>query len=428
MRAAYYESNGSAREVLKLGEFDTPLPGPGEVRVKLATSGVNPSDVKARLGSTRKIAYPRVIPHSDGAGEIDMVGDGVSPARVGERVWLWNAQWARPFGTCADYVTLPGEQAVRLPANASFAVGACLGIPAMTACHAVAVSRAAPGMTLLIAGGAGAVGHHAVQFAKAAGATVVTTVSSPDKAAAARDAGADHIIDYKREDVGARVAAITGQKGVDAVIELDLAANAKLLPRVLRPRGVVVVYGTGAAESAVPSMFLLRNAITLQFIYVYELDAAERSAALAGIARAGKRHVQNQYRRQFSARRHRCRARSSGTGQGARQRRGRNRLSARHSMIRKMPALGLDPRVEPGFPKRSCSNKMLCGVFRRFAGIGMLERRRDLLPSEPRAVVAFDQQGDAAAIVDVTRPAHRLVEQSELLVEMAILVDRRNGF
>jgi NADPH2:quinone reductase len=156
----------------------------------------------------------------------------------------------------------------------------------MTACHAVAVSRAAPGMTLLIAGGAGAVGHHAVQFAKAAGATVVTTVSSPDKAAAARNAGADHIIDYKREDVGARVAAITGQKGVDAVIELDLAANAKLLPRVLRPRGVVVVYGTGAAESAVPSMFLLRNAITLQFIYVYELDAAERSAALAAIARA----------------------------------------------------------------------------------------------------------------------------------------------
>ena len=145
---------------------DTPRPGPGEVRVKLATSGVNPSDVKARSGATRKIAYPRVIPHSDGAGEIDMVGDGVSPARLGERVWLWNAQWLRAFGTCAEYVALPSEQAVRLPANTSFEAGACLGIPAMTAYHAVAVSGAAPGVTILVAGGAGAVGHYAVQFAK----------------------------------------------------------------------------------------------------------------------------------------------------------------------------------------------------------------------------------------------------------------------
>ena len=128
---------------------DTPRPGPGEVRVKLATSGVNPSDVKARSGATRKIAYPRVIPHSDGAGEIDMVGDSVSPSRLGERVWVWNAQWVRAFGTCAEYVALPSPQAVRLPANTSFEVGACLGIPAMTAYHAIAVSGAAPGMTLL---------------------------------------------------------------------------------------------------------------------------------------------------------------------------------------------------------------------------------------------------------------------------------------
>jgi len=286
MRAAFYERNGPAREVLKLGEFDTPRPGPGEVRVKLATSGVNPSDVKARSGSTRKIAYPRVIPHSDGAGEIDMVGDGVPASRLGDRVWLWNAQWARPFGTCAEYITLPSSQAVHLPANTSFEVGACLGIPAMTAYHAVAVSGAAPGMTLLIAGGGGAVGHYAVQFAKAAGATVITTVSSPQKADAARGAGADHVIDYKRENVGERVMAITGDKGVDAIIELDIAANAKLIPQVLRPRGSVVVYGTGATESAVPLFFLLRNAITLNFIYVYELDAAERTAALVGIERA----------------------------------------------------------------------------------------------------------------------------------------------
>jgi NADPH2:quinone reductase len=286
MRAAFYERNGLAREVLRLGEFDTPRPGPGEVRVKLTTSGVNPSDVKARSGSTRKIAYPSVIPHSDGAGEIDMVGDGVSASRLGERVWLWNAQWGRAFGTCAEYITLPSAQAVSLPAGVTFEVGACLGIPAMTAYHAIAVSGAAPGATLLVAGGAGAVGHYAVQFAKSAGATVITTVSSPQKADAARRAGADHVIDYKRENVGLRVMALTGDNGVDAIIELDIAANAKLIPQVLRPRGTVVVYGTGATESAVPLFFLLRNAITLKFIYVYELNAAERAAALDGIERA----------------------------------------------------------------------------------------------------------------------------------------------
>src|ERR1700688_683519 len=284
--AAFYEQNGPAREVLKLGDLDTPRPGPGEVRVKLATSGVNPSDVKARLGSTRKTRDPSVIPHSDGAGKIEMVGDGVSAARLGERVWVWNAQWARAFGTCADYVTLASQQAVRLPANTSLEAGACLGIPAMTAYHAVSVSGAAPGVTLLIAGGAGAVGHYAVQFAKAAGAAVIATISSPEKANVARAAGGDHTIDYKRENVGERVMAITGKKGVDAIIEMDIAANAKLAPQVLRPRGVIVIYGTGSAEAEMPLMYFLRNAITLKFIYIYELDAAERTAALAAIARA----------------------------------------------------------------------------------------------------------------------------------------------
>ena len=184
-----------------------------------------------------------------------MVGDGVASGRVGERVWVWNAQWARAFGTCAEYVTLKSEQAVRLPANTSFDVGACLGIPAMTAYHAVAVSGAAAGKTILVAGGAGAVGHHAVQFAKAAGATVIATVSSATKAEMARTAGADHTIDYKRENVGERVMAVTGKQGVDAVIELDIAANAKLLPNVLRPRGKVVVYGTGAMEAVLPLFF-----------------------------------------------------------------------------------------------------------------------------------------------------------------------------
>jgi len=286
MRAAYYEQNGSARAVLKLGEVETPVPEPGEVRVKLATSGVNPSDVKARSGATRKLAYPRVIPHSDGAGVIDMVGAGVPSARVGERAWVWNAQWLRAFGTCAQYVALPSEQAVRMPDNTSFEVGACLGIPAMTAYHAVATSGAAPGVSLLIAGGAGAVGHYAVQFAKAAGATVIATVSLPEKAAAARAAGADHTIDYRRENVGRRVMAMTANNGVDAVIEVDIAANAKLIPSVLRPHGVVVIYGTGAPQCEIPSMFLLRNAIALKYIYVYELTPAERAAALSAITRS----------------------------------------------------------------------------------------------------------------------------------------------
>lgn len=286
MHAAFYEKNGPARGVIKLGAINTPHPGPGEVRVRLTMSGVNPSDVKARAGSTRKIAYPRVIPHSDGAGEIDMVGDGIPVTRLGERVWLWNAQWLRAFGTCAEYIALPSEQAVRLPDDVSFEVGACLGIPAMTAFHAVAVTRAAPGMTLLVAGGAGAVGHYAVQFAKAAGAAVIATVSSPEKAKAAQAAGADQVIDYKRDNVGERVMALTGKNGVDGIIELDIAANAKLIPQVLRPRGTVVVYGTGAMAADVPLFFFLRNAIVLKFIYVYELDTAERAAALNGIARA----------------------------------------------------------------------------------------------------------------------------------------------
>ena len=283
MRAAYYEKNGPAREVLKLGEVETPQPGRGEVRVKLATSGVNPSDVKSREGRTRKIAFPRVIPHSDGAGVIDQVGPGVAPGRVGERVWTWNGQWKRAFGTCAEYVILPAGLAVHLPTHIDFDAGACLGIPAMTAFHAVAKAETWAGATLLISGGAGAVAHYAIQFAKARGAVVIATVSSDAKGKLARAAGADHVIDYKRDDVGAAVMDLTDKAGVDAVIELDIAANAKLLPTVLRPKGQVVIYGTGAAEAVIPAQWLLVNAIALKFIFVYELTEQERMAALAAI-------------------------------------------------------------------------------------------------------------------------------------------------
>ena len=238
--------------MLQLGDVETPQTGRGEVRVRLLTSGVNPSDVKSRAGLTRKIAFPRVIPHSDGAGEIDAVGDGVSPTRVGERVWVWNGQWRRPFGTAAEWIVLPSEQAVALPANVTMEAGACLGIPAYTGYQAVLLARASEGSTVLVAAGAGAVGHYAIQFAKQRKATVITTVSSPAKAEIARQAGADHVIDYKREDVGERVMAITGKRGVDAVIEMDLAANARLLPNVLAPNGVVAIYGSGARRSVDP--------------------------------------------------------------------------------------------------------------------------------------------------------------------------------
>jgi NADPH:quinone reductase len=286
MRAAYYEQNGTAREVLRVGEVETPQAGPGEVRVKLAASGVNPSDVKSRQGSTRKIAWPRLIPHSDGAGVIDQVGDGVAKSRLGERVWVWNGQWKRAFGTAAEYMALPAAQAVKLPDKISFEAGACLGIPAMTAVHAVALAAAGTAATVLVAGGAGSVGQYAIQFAKAAGATVLATISSPEKAAAAREAGADHAIDYKREDVGERVMELTGKRGVDSVIEMDLAANAKLIPFVLRPKGSVVVYGTGAATANLPAYFCLTQSIRVQFFLVYELDIREREHAVAAINRA----------------------------------------------------------------------------------------------------------------------------------------------
>jgi NADPH:quinone reductase len=285
MRAAYYESNGPARAVLRVADVNAAEPGLGEVRVRLLASGVNPSDVKNRAGITRKIAFPRVIPHSDGAGEIERVGQGVSPSRVGERVWIWNGQWRRPFGTAAQSITLPAQQAVSLPKNITMEAGACLGIPAYTAYQAVELAGIGDGSTVLIAAGAGAVGHYAIQLAKKRKATVITTVSSPAKADIAKQAGADHTVDYKRENVGERVMAITDKRGVDAVIEMDLGANAKLLPGVLAPTGVAAIYGSGTPEVTVPFQFLLQNSITLKFFLVYQMPPELRERATADITR-----------------------------------------------------------------------------------------------------------------------------------------------
>lgn len=285
MLAASYCRVGPAREVLAMGEIETPSAGPGEVRVRLATSGVNPSDVKARAGLRNKtLAFPLIVPHSDGAGVIDQVGSGVAATRLGERVWIWNAAWGRPMGTAAQYVVLPADQAVRLPDTTDFSEGACLGIPALTAYHAVAVDGGVSGKSVLVTGGAGAVGHYAVQFAKLLGAArVLATVSSEAKGAIALAAGADGVVNYKTEDVGQRSRALTQGIGVDRIIELDLAANIQSDLTALRADGEIVVYGSGAPEIAVPFFASILKNVRFQFFIVYNLNAADRTRAVAGV-------------------------------------------------------------------------------------------------------------------------------------------------
>lgn len=282
MRAAFYERTGPAAEVLRVGELPTPAPAAGEVRVRLATSGVNPSDVKTRGGyRTTTLPFPRLVPHSDGAGTIDAVGAGVDAGRVGQRVWVWNAAWQRPDGTAAEFVVLPAAQAVALPAGTDFAAGACLGIPALTALHALRVDGDVAGQRVLVAGGAGAVGHYAVQMARLLGAVqVIATVGSAANAEVARAAGAHAVIDYRAEDVAARVAALTGGAGVDHIVEVDLAANAALDLALLRPEGRIVVYGSGQHVAGVPFGPAIMKNVRLSFFIVYALNAADRAAAL----------------------------------------------------------------------------------------------------------------------------------------------------
>jgi NADPH2:quinone reductase len=282
MLAAFYERTGPAADVLQLGELPRPEPGPGDVRVRLATSGVNPSDVKTRGGyRTRELAFARIVPHSDGAGTIDAVGSGVDPARVGERVWVWNAAWQRPLGTAAQWVALPSPQAVPLPPGIDFAAGACLGIPALTALHALRVDGDVAGQTVLVAGGAGAVGHYAVQMARLLGASqVITTVGSAASAAIAREAGAHGVIDYRHEDVAARVSELTSGRGVHRVVEVDLAANAALDLAVLRPEGRIVVYGSNQHVAGIPFGPAITKNVRLSFFIVYQLNANDRAAAL----------------------------------------------------------------------------------------------------------------------------------------------------
>jgi NADPH:quinone reductase len=242
MRAVWYDRQGAADEVLVCGELPTPNAGHGEVRVKLEASGVNPSDTYRRRGPPA-MEYPRVITNSDGAGVIDQVGPGVDQQRLGKRVWLYNGQRnGRWMGTAAEYIALPVDLVTELPDHVSFAEGATLGVPAMTAHRAVFVAGPVQGKTLLVTGGAGAVGHYAVQLASWAGATVIATVSSSEKADRARAGGAAHVIDYRAEDVAERVLDITGGVGVDHIAEVDFGGNLAATLRCLRVNGSIMIY------------------------------------------------------------------------------------------------------------------------------------------------------------------------------------------
>jgi NADPH2:quinone reductase len=283
MRAAWYSKNGDARAVLEVGELPTPAPAPGEVRVKLATSGVNQSDVKARSG--RPLSSERIVPHSDGAGIIDAVGEGVSPARIGERVWIWNAQWRRPMGTAAEYIALPEQQAVLLPNSLDFAAGACLGIPAMTAFQAVRLLGEVAGKTVLVIGASSSVGRYAAQLALIGGATVIGTVGSAAKAESARAAGVATTINYKTESVAQRIGALTAGHGVDAIVDMDFSTSAQLLGSGgLAPHGTLVCYGSNDyGEIPVPFRALLWNSLSMRFFLVYDLAPGARRAVIEGL-------------------------------------------------------------------------------------------------------------------------------------------------
>lgn len=285
MLAGWYESNGTARDVLRVGEQPDPLPGRGEVRVRLRASAVNPSDVKARAGS-RPVIPPRVIPNSDGAGTIDRVGRGVSPKRRRQRVWVYNGQWQRPFGTSAQYIVLPAAQAVPLPSKVSYPQGACLGIPVMTAHRCVFADGPVRGRHVLVTGGAGVVGNYAVQLARWGGAWVIATVSSEEKAAHARKAGAHAVINYRAGNLASRLHELTGGAGIDRVVDVDFGANLPAYAKALRPDAVVATYASMTVrEPALPFYDLMRLNFTLRMVLVYTMTAEAKKRALADIAR-----------------------------------------------------------------------------------------------------------------------------------------------
>ena len=284
MRAALYRSMGPAAEVLHVEEIERPQPGPGEVLVRVRASGVNPTDYKARAGMTPRPIDGFQIPNMDGAGIIEAAGPGVNPGRVGERVWLWFASAGRRWGTAAEWTVVPERQAVSLPDGASFDLGASLGVPAMTAHYCLLADGPVNGQTVLVAGGAGAVGHFAIELAKRAGARVVTTVSSAEKAALASKAGADLVVNYRSADAAEQVRAFA--PAVDRVIEVALGANLELDLAISRVGTTIVTYAAEAADPVLPVRACMTANVTLRFVLLYRVPATALDQAAADVTAA----------------------------------------------------------------------------------------------------------------------------------------------
>ena len=288
MRAAWFEEFGTAADVLKVGDIDTPVAGPGEVLVRLHASGINPSDVKKRGGSFPNLLDEgAVIPNSDGAGVIEAAGDGVPPARVGERVWIYQAQYARRFGTAAEYVAVASERAPYLPDNADFDVGACLGIPVMTAHRCVFADGSVDGQKILVTGGAGRVGHYAVQWASQAGATVVATASNEADADACLSAGASKIVNHRNDNVAEAILDATGGEPVDRIVEVEFGTNLQTSIEVIRIGGVIATYSSMQdAHPKLPFFPMMYKDLTIRLVIVYAMPESAKQFAIADIDRA----------------------------------------------------------------------------------------------------------------------------------------------
>ena len=287
MKAVWYEQIGAADDVLTHGNIDDPEVSDGEALVRIRTSGVNPSDVKTRAGARGELQFPRIIPHSDGAGNIEAVGNGVDKNRIGERVWLWNGAFGRAFGTCAEYISLPANQAVEMPENSTFEAGACMGIPASTAYHGVFSGGSVKNKTLLVTGGAGAVGHYAIQLAKWDGAQVAATVSSPEKGLAAKEAGADLVVNYKTDDVVEAVNDFTSGKGVDRIVEVEFGGNLSISEQIIKTNGVIAAYGSVAVGNPeLPFYNLMFKNAVLKMYLIYIVPSEARMKLIEGLTKA----------------------------------------------------------------------------------------------------------------------------------------------
>ncbi|WP_350335107.1 NADPH:quinone reductase [Coralliovum pocilloporae] len=290
MRVAVTRSRGAARDVITIEDRPSPEPGAGEVRVQVMSSGVNPSDVKVRAGAQGPLPADEVMVHNDGAGIIDAVGDGVSERRIGEHVWLFNinrsedgmAQGAN--GTAADQIICSEDLAAPLPHGVSFDEGACLGVPAMTAHRAVFADGPVDGRIVLVTGGAGSVGLLAVQMASAAGATVIATVSNDAKSALARAAGAALVINYRTEDLAARIVEEFGANSVDRLVDVDFGVHVSLTPQILKRNGVIATYASmGAPEPSLPFYQAMFNNTTIRLVFVYAMPDDAKWAAIEDI-------------------------------------------------------------------------------------------------------------------------------------------------